>query len=195
MPLRFEDFVARRINWQSKAANLVSLAEELELGLDSFILVDDNPRECDEAEAGAPEVLALPLPARVAEIPAFLNHVWAFDRARVTEEDRRRSEMYAQRAERGRPERRRQPGGFLASLELEVSIAPVEPAQVARVAQLTQRTNQMNATWSAAPRPRSSGSGPKCLAVEVTDRFGSYGWSGVMIFRCARTRWWSTRSC
>ena len=50
-------------------------------------------------------MLALPLPARAAEIPDFLAHVWAFDRARVTEEDRRRPELYAQRAERVRAER------------------------------------------------------------------------------------------
>ena len=54
MPLRLEDFAARRINWESKGANLASLAAELDLGLDSFILVDDNPKECTEAQAGCP---------------------------------------------------------------------------------------------------------------------------------------------
>ena len=73
--------------------------------LESFILVDDDPKECTEAQAGAPEVLALPLPARAEEIPAFLRHVWAFDRARVTEEDRQRPELYAAARERARAER------------------------------------------------------------------------------------------
>ena len=63
MPLRIDDFVARRINWETKGASLASLADELSLGLDSFILVDDNPKECTEAQAAAPEVLALALPA------------------------------------------------------------------------------------------------------------------------------------
>ena len=187
MPLRLEDFAAHRINWQSKGVNLASLAEELELGLDSFILVDDNPRECDEAQAGAPDILALPLPARPAEIPAFLAHVWAFDRARVTEEDRRRPELYAQRAERVRAERAA--GSleeFLASLELKVSIAPVEPAQVPRVAQLTQRTNQMNVTLVRRTEAEIQSLKAETLAVEVSDRFGSYGLSGAMVFRCAK---------
>ena len=95
MPLRIGDFAARRINWEAKSTNLESLAEELDLGLDSFILVDDNPKECTEVQAALPEVLALPLPADPAQIPAFLQHVWAFDRARITEEDRRRPEWYA----------------------------------------------------------------------------------------------------
>jgi FkbH-like protein len=188
MPLGIGDFAARRVNWGSKATNLRSLAEELELGLDTFILVDDNPKECTEAQAGAPEVLALALPPRAEEIPEFLRHVWAFDRARVTEEDRRRAELYAQRAERTRAER--SAGSleeFLASLELEIGIAPMKPEQVARVAQLTQRTNQMNATCMRRREAEvldALRSGAECLTVDVRDRFGSYGLTGVVIFRC-----------
>jgi FkbH-like protein len=54
MPLRLQDFAGRRINWETKGAGLASLAAELDLGLDSFILVDDNPKECTEAQAGVP---------------------------------------------------------------------------------------------------------------------------------------------
>jgi FkbH-like protein len=185
MPLRLEDFAARRINWESKGAGLASLAAELDLGLDSFILVDDNPKECTEAQAGAPEALALALPARAEEIPEFLRHVWAFDRAGVTEEDRRRPEVYAQRAERARAAR----GAasleeFLNTLDLEIRIAPLEAGQLARVAQLTQRTNQMNATLARrgeAEIQALMAEGAECLTVEVKDRFGSYGLTGVAI--------------
>jgi FkbH-like protein len=186
MPLGWGDFAARRINWESKGANLVSLADELELGLDSFILVDDNAKEADEARAGAPGVLALVLPSRAAEIPGFLRHVWAFDRARVTDEDRKRPELYAQRAERAAAERSAASlEEFLASLGLEVQIAPMAPGDVERVAQLTQRTNQMNATCmrrTAAEIQRLPGDR---LVVRVTDRFGSYGLAGVIVFRVA----------
>jgi FkbH-like protein len=185
MPLRLKDFVSRRINWDSKSANLASLADELELGLDSFILVDDNSKECTEAQLGVPEVLTLPLPARAREIPEFLAHVWAFDRSRITEEDRRRPELYAERAARVRAERSAASlEGFLASLELKIAIAPMEPAQVARVAQLTQRTNQMNATCVRRTAAQVQAlEGAESLTVQVDDRFGSYGLTGVMIFR------------
>ena len=186
MPLAPADFVAQRINWDSKAGNLASLAEELELGLDTLILVDDNPKEVREVEAGAPQVLALLLPARAEEIPGFLAHVWAFDRARVTEEDRRRGEMYSQRAERARAARSSASlEEFLASLELDVKIAPLEPAQVDRVAQLTMRTNQMNATCIRRTAAEISRLGEECLTVHVTDRFGSYGLCGAIFFRVA----------
>ncbi len=185
MPLRLEDFVARRLNWEPKGANLAALAEELELGLDTFILVDDNPKECTEAQAGAPDVLALPLPARADDIPEFLKHVWAFDRVRVTAEDRRRPELYAQRAERLRAERAAASlEEFLASLALDIRIAPMQPGQVARVAQLTQRTNQMNATSVRRSEAEvQSLQDAECLIVDVRDRFGSYGLTGAIIFR------------
>src|SRR5204862_1244881 len=51
MPLRLADFAAMRVNWESKGANLAGLAQELEIAPDSTILVDDNPKECTDAQA------------------------------------------------------------------------------------------------------------------------------------------------
>jgi FkbH-like protein len=187
MPLAWSDFGARRINWESKGANLGAIADELDLGLDSVILVDDNPKEADEACAGASAVLALALPARAAEIPEFLRHVWAFDRAQVTAEDRRRPELYAQRAARTEAERSAASlEDFLASLDLKVQIAPMTLADTDRVAQLTQRTNQMNATCMRRSTAEIQRLAAECLTVRVTDRFGSYGLTGAMIFRVER---------
>jgi FkbH-like protein len=187
MPLRREQFVGTRINWQRKSDNLRSLSAELGLGLDSFILLDDNPVECAEVAATCPEVLALELPQPVETIPAFLQHVWAFDHLRVTAEDRERTALYQQNAERERV-RKGSPtlADFLAGLSLEVKIEPPFLAQIARVAQLTQRTNQFNCTT----RRRTEGeiveicrAAPArvCLATEVRDRFGDYGLVGLVI--------------
>jgi FkbH-like protein len=187
MPLHLDHFVSWRINWKPKSVNIAELADELELGLDSFILVDDNAKECSEMAANQPAVLALALPVETEKIPAFLRHVWAFDHLRVTEEDRHRSEMYAQQVERVRAEKQAASlEEFLESLELDVRIAPMAADELPRVAQLTERTNQMNFT---AVR-RSEGeiqalvdSGEaEVLTVHVSDRFGSYGLTGVVIF-------------
>jgi FkbH-like protein len=187
MPLRMEDFVARRINWAPKPVNLAALAGELQLGLDAFIFVDDNAKECAQMQSSRPEVLTLPLPGDPDEIPDFFKHVWAFDRLKITEEDKQRSAQYIQRIERTRLEKQAQTlGEFIASLQLEIHIAPLQPEQIARAAQLTQRTNQMNfstirrseADIQALPRSGSA----ECLAVHVSDRFGSYGLTGLVIF-------------
>ncbi len=185
MPLRLEHFVARRINWEPKSSNLASMADELSLGLDSFIFIDDNVTEIAEVQAHCPEVLALALPK---ENPArFLRHVWAFDHLKATKEDRERSIMYAQNLERARLEKHAPSlADFLTALKLDVSIRPPEPDDLARVAQLTQRTNQMN--FSTVRRSEldirdllRSGKA-ECLTVHLSDRFGSYGLVGVVLF-------------
>jgi FkbH-like protein len=188
MPLHLDHFVSWRINWKPKPVNIAELAEELDLGLDSFILVDDNPKECSEMEANEPEVLALALPADPEKIPAFLGHVWAFDHLRVTEEDRHRSEMYAQQVERGRAEKQAPSlEEFLESLQLDVRIAPITAEELPRVAQLTERTNQMNFTVARRSEGElqalmNSGEA-QILTVHVSDRFGSYGLTGLVIYR------------
>ena len=186
-PLRLEHFAAWRLNWQAKSANLPALSAELGLGLDSFIFLDDDRRECAEVISDCPAVLTLPLPEAPEAIAPFLKQVWAFDRPRVTEADRQRSELYRQGAERKRAER--QAGTFaefIAGLELSVSIRPPSEDQIARVAQLTQRTNQMNCSTvrrsEGELRAFLSDAGGKCLCAHVSDRFGDYGLVGVMLF-------------
>ena len=188
MPLRLDHFAAMRLDWEPKSANLRALADELDLGLDSFILVDNSATECAEVQSGCPEVLALALPAEAGEFENFVRHVWAFDHWTITAEDRNRARLYAQEAERGRAERQSASlEDFLASLNLEVHIAPLQEDQISRVAQLTERTNQMNFTTIRRSESRILGllrsEGLECLTVDVSDRFGGYGLAGVMLFR------------
>lgn len=187
MPLQWDHLVSWRINWESKGPNLLSLSEELNVGLDSFIFLDDDPKECGEVQAARPDVLALPLPHTPEQIPAYLQHIWAFDRLRVTAEDRQRTASYQQQAERSHLERQSTSlEQFLAELQLQVIITPVPPEQMPRAAQLTQRTNQMNASTrrrSEAEIAALTGQGAVCLTVDVQDRFGEYGLVGVIVYR------------
>ncbi len=186
MVLRLEHLVAWRINWLPKSENIKSLAQELNLGLDSFIFLDDNPVECAEVQTNCPEVLTLQLP--VDDIPQFLQHVWAFDRLKVTEEDKQRTLLYKQNLERERFQQQALTiDDFLAGLELQIDISEPTAEQLPRVAQLTQRTNQFN--FSTIRRGDSEiqqlgQAGLECRVVEVRDRFGDYGLVGVMIFGC-----------
>jgi FkbH-like protein len=192
MPLKREHVVSARINWEPKSENIKSLARELKLGLDSFIFVDDDGAVCSEVQANCPEVLTIHLPDSTEKIPELLRHHWAFDRLQATEEDRQRTELYRQNAERSRLlESSASLEEFLESLELKCDIGPISPDQIARVSQLTQRTNQFNA--STVRRDENElqqvlrSPSAECLTVYVSDRFGDYGLVGVMIcFRRAR---------
>ena len=185
MPLKQEHLVAWRVNWLPKSENLKSLAQELNLGLDSFIFIDDNPVECAEVRSACPDVLTLQLPIH-GDIPQFLNHVWAFDHLKVTDEDKQRTSLYKQNVERTRFQKEATTiDDFLAGLNLTIDITEPTPDQISRVSQLTQRTNQFNITTirrSEAEIQQLSQAGLECRVVKVSDRFGDYGLVGVMIF-------------
>jgi FkbH-like protein len=184
MVLKRDHLVAWRINWQPKSENIRSLARELNLGLDSFIFIDDNPLECAEVRAACPEVLTLCLPTE-GSLARFLDHVWAFDRFHLTAEDQERTALYQQEIERGRFLKQALTiEEFLAGLDLKIKISEPTKSLFARVAQLTQRTNQFNFTTvrrTDGEVERLTESGLECWIVEVSDRFGDYGLVGVMI--------------
>ncbi|OQY30062.1 MAG: hypothetical protein B6244_02035 [Candidatus Cloacimonetes bacterium 4572_55] len=196
MPLKREHIVAARINWRPKSDNLREIAEELNLGLDSFIFIDDSPMECTEMTTHAPQVLTLNLPdfdqnnknnkSNQKIFADYLAHVWAFDKLKVTEEDRGRTQMY--QAETRRTQFRKDAvslADFLKSLDLELNIAPFHERRLSRISQLTQRTNQFNLTVIRRTEEdiRKIAMHPLtiCRAVEVKDRFGDYGLVGLLI--------------
>jgi FkbH-like protein len=184
MILKPEHIVAHRINWEPKPANVASLARTLNLGLESFVFIDDNPVECAAMRAELPEVVTLQLPAE-DDIPRFLANLWTFDRLSVTEEDGRRTAMYRENALRDQSERAATDmAAFIASLDLEVDTGPPAADEWARLAQLTQRTNQFNFRPTRRSEPEMRGlarRGAEVLRVRVRDRFGDYGLVGLVV--------------
>lgn len=189
MPLKLRHFVSYGLNWDSKAANLVELAQELSVGLDTFIFVDDNPKEVAEAAENVPEVLSLALPAEESRIETFLQNIWAFDHWSETREDRNRNAYYAQAQEFGREWKQAEDlKHFMDSLELSVRFEQLNTDQLPRAAQLTQRTNQFN--FSGIRRTEAElrdalKEGLEGLTVLVADRFGEYGLTGLILFQAA----------
>jgi FkbH-like protein len=184
--LKAEDFTAWQINWQLKSDNLKALSEDLGLALNSFVFLDDSPYECMEVRNACPEVMAISLPPDPEGIPSFLDHLWAFDRPAATEEDRHRAEMY--QAERQRADLSRRaltPEEFLASLHIEIQVAPVTEADLARVAQLAQRTTQFNVTGvlhtAQSLTSKLAQAGNEGWTVRVRDIFGDYGLVGAIL--------------
>lgn len=187
-PLKREHVVACQINWQSKSENLRSLAAELNLGLDSFLFIDDNPVECAEVQAHCPEVLTLQLPTSPTGLMDFVKHMWAFDRLNTTVEDRQRTTLYRQQIARAQAQAQALTfEAFLSELALQVELQPLTPENIVRAAQLTQRTNQFNLTTirrSASELKQLCQSGQhEGWMVSVRDRFGDYGMTGLVIFR------------
>jgi FkbH-like protein len=188
MILRREHLAAERIDWRDKATNLRELAAELDLGLDSFVFLDDNPVERTWVSQALPEVLVPDLPADPVDRPRFLREASWFARTATTEADRKRAGSY--REQRGRRELRRELTSFedfLASLEQEIAIEPVHEGTLARAAQLCQRTNQFNLTthrYAVADIERlAAAEDSDVLTLAVRDRFGDSGVTGLAVLR------------
>jgi FkbH-like protein len=189
--LKLDHFTSCQINWQAKSENLKTISEELGLALNSFLFLDDSPYECLEVRNSCPEVLTIQLPQEPEAIPAFLEHMWAFDRPAATDEDRNRAGMYA--AERQRTDLSKRAltrEEFLAGLKIEIQIARAAEADLARVAQLTHRTTQFNMTGVThtvqSLTAKLSQPGSECWTVRVRDVFGDYGLVGTIVFDTAR---------
>ena len=201
MSLRREHFVAERVNWKSKSENVHELASELNLGLDSFIFLDDNPVECAELATGCPSMTILNLPPQSEAVQEFLSRVWVFDHKRVTPEDTARSVFYRQEGQRKREMVSAGTfGEFLRGLELQVVVSVPGATDFHRASESTFRTNQFNATGARLSEAEIAFRGARsndfgCLCVRVSDRFGDYGLAGLLTCQSEDRRfvvdgWW-----
>ncbi|MEX1212356.1 MAG: HAD-IIIC family phosphatase [Balneolaceae bacterium] len=188
MLIRSEDIVTSRINWEPKSRNLRELADELNLGLDSFIFIDDNPVECAEVRANCPEVFTLNLPESPEDFGRFLDHTWVFDSLTSTSEDKKRTQLYKENLQRSSLQQRSSSlKAFIDGLDLQIRITDATPEEIPRVSQLTYRTNQFNFTTIRRSekeiRELIDKESYVCKVCRVRDRFGDYGLVGALIFR------------
>jgi FkbH-like protein len=188
--IRLEHITAQRINWESKSSNIRSLAKELNLGLDSFVFLDDSSIECAEVRANCPEVLTIQLPSDEASLKHFIENLWVLDIHKVTITDRNRVDLYRDNAARKKHEDSfADYNSFLESLDLKISFTALSEENISRAAQMTQRTNQFNATTirrSEAELNALAKDGANVWLVDVSDRFGDYGQVGELIIRTTK---------
>ena len=189
MALKREDFVAHRINWEPKPNNILGLAEDLDLGLDSFVFLDDSPHERDAMRRLAPEVRVPELPVDPAIRPDFLRNYSALWPLRLTAEDRSRSAYYAVQSKARMLQRQAGSlGDYLGGLDQCLQVEVITPATLPRIAQMHARTNQFNLTTQRLTEAKLGAmmddkAGHCVLLGRLKDRFGDHG-----IVICASVR-------
>ncbi len=186
MQLRRADFAGWRINWSDKVGNIVDLAQELRLGIDSIVFIDDNPAERGRVrEAFGDRVLVPEWPSDPADFSTALLDLRCFDSPRISAEDRTRAGMYA--AERERRVAAEQVGSveaWLATLQIEVRAERLSSTNLVRASQLFNKTNQINLStrrlseeqlrkWSDQPNRM-------VWTFRVSDRYGDSGLTGII---------------
>ena len=186
MVLREEHFAAIRINWRNKAENLAGIADDLNIGLDSLVFLDDNPLERELIRQMLPQVLTVELPRDASQYRSTLESLTDFDLLALTKEDEQRASQY--QASRQRQALERTSGSldaYLHSLEIRAEIARAAAHHVPRVVQMLNKTNQFNTTTRRYQTPeieRLVASPDHCVYIlEVADRFGEHGLVGSAI--------------
>lgn len=195
MILRQHHFAGMRLNWQDKVSNMRSLAEELNIGVDSFVFLDDDPLNRGMVREMLPEVSVVDLPADPALYVRTLMALDEFSTFELTEEDQQRGTMYAQDRQRKAAHTPSMSlDDYLRTLELEASIARATPMTIPRIAQLTQKTNQFNTTTRRYSEAEVSAMAQRpdrlVLSLAAKDKFGDNGLTGVAIIDTSDSGTW-----
>ncbi len=144
--LKPEDFILIKANWEPKSRNIADIAAQMNILPDSLVFVDDNPAEREIVSVQVPGV-AVPAIGTPEQYIRVLDHSGFFEVTSLSEDDRKRNEMYQANMER---KRQQQSFGdyreYLLSLEMKGTVRPFEPIYMARIAQLTNKSNQFNLT-------------------------------------------------
>lgn len=190
--LRRQHFAAERINWLPKHDNLSSLAAELNLGLDSFIFVDDSNHECDIVRTQLPQVLVVQTPSKPIDVPMCLDQINRLEILSLTAEDIQKTQLYAQEKQRAQLKQDAQTQGgdlnsYLASLQMRMHIDIDSKNNIARLAQLTQKTNQFNLTTHRYSEQQMlefvESNDWTVSSFSLEDIFGNSGIVGLAMFR------------
>ncbi|MDW3206343.1 MAG: HAD-IIIC family phosphatase [Alphaproteobacteria bacterium] len=181
MVLRWEDFVARRVDWNDKAENIRSMAEELSLGLDSFVFLDDNPVECARVRTALPQVEVVMMPQEPERFVEELLNCRGFDALSIMAEDKLRTQTYrAEGQRRALQEDAASIDDFLKTLALQADLKTVQASTVERTHQLFNKTNQFHMTLERPTLSEIEARREGLYTISLRDRFGDYGIIGIL---------------
>jgi len=189
MVLSSEDISVKRVNWRDKAKNLYEISEELNIGVDSMVFIDDSSFEVSLVKEQIPELLVLQVPDKLYKYPQMIRDAAGlFCLGALSEEDKRRTQLY--RTESVRKEKRKEFENiydYLRSLKMCVQIFTDSKDHLSRIAQLTQKTNQFNLTTKRYTEAEIThfieASNYRVYSLYAQDKFGDYGLTALSIVR------------
>ena len=189
MVLRKEHFSAYRINWSNKADNIKELAKELNIGLDSFVFIDDNPTERELIKQVLPMVECPEFPSQPYMLMEFFreivkNYFYVYT---ITDEDKKKTEQYkANFAREQAAVSFTDMESYFRSLDMRLTIIPADEHNIPRIAQMTQKTNQFNLTtrrYTDADIRQHLKDGWQIWCLGVADKFGDNGITGCIMVK------------
>lgn len=187
MILRKKDFSSIMINWLDKASNIKNISEELNIGIDSMIFIDDNPAECELVNQTFNNMVkTVVMPSNPIGYADILNNLNDFETLNITEEDINKTEIYKAQVKRKLfSETFINLEDYYKSLEMIAYIRSADDFSISRIAQLTQKTNQFNMTTRRYTEEDIGNmvnlDSYNIYYMRVMDKFGDNGIVGVCI--------------
>jgi FkbH-like protein len=195
MLLKLDHIAVFQANWNDKATNIQAIAEELSLGLDAMVFLDDNPVERGLIRKLLPQVAVPELPEDPSGYARTLAAAGYFEAVAFAHEDLKRAGYYQDNAKRANL--RSQVGGvdaYLASLDMTITFQPFDATGRARIVQLINKSNQYNLTTRRYTDPEilDVENDPEVftLQVRLADIFGDNGMISVVICRPSEAGVW-----
>ena len=198
MILKEDNFACVRINWNDKVENMKEISDELNIGLDSVVFVDDDPVNIEYMRANLPEVESIQMPAdNCHDNTSHLKSITAlFDMLKLTDEDKARNQMYLE--QRKRTEFKTQVGNlenFLKQMNISINIKNADDFTIPRISQLTLKTNQFNLTTRRYQeediRKFSQDSKKIVECAQIEDKFGDNGITAAYIVNKDNEQQWT----
>jgi len=198
MILKEDNFACVRINWNDKVANMKEISDELNIGLDSMVFVDDDPVNIEYVRSNLPEVASIQMPADNCHNNAsnLKSMIAIFDVLKLTDEDKARNTMYLE--QRKRAEFKTQVGNlenFLNQMNISVNIKNADDFTIPRISQLTLKTNQFNLTTRRYQeediRKFSQDSKKIVECAQIEDKFGDNGITAAYIVNKDNEQQWT----
>ena len=194
MLMRESDIAVFQANWSDKATNLEAIAATLDIGVDSLVLLDDNPAERAQVREALPAVAVPELPDDPAQFARTLLAAGYFETVSLSQEDLIRADDYGARAKRIELQgKARSLDSYLESLEMKIVFAAFDETGRSRIAQLTNKSNQFNLTTRRYSEKDieeiENDPAVFTLQVRLRDRFGDNGMISVLICRDAGDAW------
>ena len=189
MVLKNKDIVIKKVNWIDKVTNLKSISNELNIGLDSILFMDDSDFELNLIRKELPMVEVIKVPNKNHELPILFNYLnRIFYNFIETSEDKKKTLLYKAQIERDNYKNESTNiNEYLINLRLKIKVYFNNEKLISRMAQLTQKTNQFNLTTKRYTENDLEiflkDTQQIVIAINVSDMFGDYGIVGLIIIK------------
>lgn len=181
----YRKIVLYKINWNPKSINIKSIAEELNIGLDSIAFFDDQEFERNEVKT------SLPMIKTYTDNDLLYAHESIYFQpidGILTNDSRNRSEVYKSNIIREKDAIEHNNITFteyLKSIQLKLTINRSKMGEIDRIFEIIQRTNQQNVTMKRYTKTElnilMNDEKYGIYSLYLEDKFGDYGHIGVII--------------